>query len=491
MRRYRILGTVLLASSLGMPAFADARGAYEPIEAVRQALAKDDCAKALSLGRTTRDTTHPIGKDSAWLNSVIVFCEAKTGGETAKMYAEAMTATASEPSSDYVWITRLRYEAAQKQFAAAVLTVETMAQTHPAALNDVRTDGFFGLYQRMREADDETDMFRLLKVLNTSYKPTQPFADTEGLRLLYARKLYDRGDRKEASEIVNGIQSFGGLRQISADRDLRALQDPRVDLSVAAERQYVEDGVTLSQHPESLEGVMRVAGDLRRLGRYQDALTELESARTRIGDPKIFADLDRRQAGWWEELAITYAELGNYDQVVRSYRSATALNEGNSPNISQVLDFELQQTRFGHYQDALATLATATDDPRQRSPYGSMVYHYAHGCAAKLAGHDKDAAADVAYVLAHEKDGAGNVISLLLCVGDLDGAAASVLRQLDNSEERSNVLDMLSTFRPEPATAPMAAWIKRLPELEARADVRAAVAKAGGTQTFPFPREDF
>lgn len=459
---------------------------------MHQAFANNDCGMALSLGRTIRDTApESAGQDWAWVNSVVVFCEAKTGGETERMYKEALKATTSEPSSNYVWQTRLRYEAMHKQNTAAAVTIEAMAATHPDALNDLPTRALYGLNQALKDAGDDANQFRVLKALSATYKPTAPFADPEGLRLLYARKLYDKGDKAGAAEIINASQSFSSMREISADPDFRALQDPKVNLSVAAERQYVEDEITLSQHSDSLEGVIQVATDLRRLGRYQDALDKLENVRARMANADSFADYEQQRVWWWEHLAITYGELGNYDQVVQSYRSAIALGEAGQPNISQVLDLSLQQVRFGHYRDALATLATAPDDSKGRSPYGAMVFHYAHGCASKLAGHEADAAKDVAYALAHEKDGSGNTTLLLLCVGDLNGAAASILRALNKSEDRSGALDMLSDFRPEPANAPVSRAIRLLSEMKARADIRAAIAKAGGVQSFPFTREDF
>lgn len=481
-----------VASAFCAPAFATAGPPTDALQAMHQAFAQNDCKAALSLGRTIRDTApQSAGGDWAWVNSVIVLCEARTGGETPKMYEEALRATMSEPSSIYVWHTRLRYEAMHDQLKAVALTIEAMAATHPEALNDLPIRAVHSLNQQMSDAGDEADQIRILKAISATYKPTAPFADTEGLRLVYARKLYDKGDKAGAAAIINGVQSFSALREISADPDFRALQNPHVDLSIAAERQYTEDAITLSQHPGSLEGVIWVAADLRSLGRYQEALAKLESVRDRMGHSDSFADYDQQQLWWWEHLAITYGELGDYDQLVKSYRSAIALAEPGHPNVNQVLDLGLQQVRFGHYQDALATLAAATADPKLRSPYGAMVFHMGHGCASKLAGHDADAAQDVAYALAHEKDGPGNTTLLLLCVGDIDGAAASILRQLDNSEQRSGALDLLSDFRPGPASSPVSPGIKRIPELKARADIKAAVAKAGGVQSFPFTRDDF
>lgn len=102
------------------------------------------------------------------------------------------------------------------------------------------------MYQDLDSANEKDTAFRLLKVLVDAYQPDEPFANLEEVRLLYARKLYDKGDKTAARDLVNGIQTFSGLVGIATDPDFRALQDPKVDLRLAAERQYVEDQVTLS-----------------------------------------------------------------------------------------------------------------------------------------------------------------------------------------------------------------------------------------------------
>ncbi|HMI18143.1 MAG TPA: hypothetical protein VK533_01230 [Sphingomonas sp.] len=463
----------------------------EALRTIRQTYDRGDYSAALSMARHTLDdrSNPPSGDALMELNNVIVDCEYRAK-DMAKMYRDAMRATASEPSSIYVWRMRLGSEYNSKHYDAALTTITLMAQSHRAALNATPIRLFDALHALMKNAGDRDTDFRMLKILNDAYQPIAPFAEVEDLRLAYARQLYDANDKAAAVNLINGIQTFSGLVEVSTDPDLRALQDPKVNLQLAAERQLVEDQITLSQHPDILEGVTRVAGDLRRLGRYQDALAVLEKVRPRIGTPNGFSDRDYQQGSWWEGLATTYVALGDYDHAIESYRAGIGSGEFGQRNVSQVLDSALEQMRFGHYEDALVTLAAAPDKPGERSPYGEMVFHYAHGCAAWLAGHKQDAAKDIAYVTVHERDGPGNAVALSLCVGDLDAAAAHFIRDLNDPDERAGALEHLADFLPNAANVPEPPADKVLTQLKARADVKAAIEKAGGIPSFPFRRDD-
>ena len=489
MKRSLMIGLAGVATIVGTAAMADLVPAPPPPLAARHAFAQDDCKSALPLARQARDASPALtGNDLMWTNDIIVACEARAGDED-RMYQDALKATASDPSSPYVWRMRLFHEMDKARFDKMLVTIETMARSRQAALNALPIRLAFELHQRLDRAGDSADDFRLLKVLGTIYTPNEPFADVEGLRLLYARKLYARSEKAAATDLVNAIHGFSGLEALSVDPDLRALRVSNLDLSAAAEREYADDQALLARNPESLDGVIHVADDLRRLGRYQDALALLESVRAKVGKPG-FSDGLEQQTWWWDSLAETYLLLGDYPHMVENYRAAIALGENGGANISQLLNLAVEQIRFGHYQEALDTLANAKSGPDSISPYGEMVLHYAHGCAATLAGGLNDAAADLDYVAAHEKDGSLSAAGLFLCAGDIDRGAAILVHALNDADHRAGALEMLATYRPDATNVPPDPAAKRIPELLARPDIRAAVAKAGGVPNFPFRRDE-
>ncbi|MBA4010704.1 MAG: hypothetical protein C0481_02450 [Phenylobacterium sp.] len=94
------------------------------------------------------------------------------------------------------------------------------------------------------------------------------------------------------------------------------------------------------------------------------------------------------------------------------------------------------------------------------------------------------AKADLEYAAAHEADHQEALTILQLCTGDLDGAATTIIRRLDDPANRADALLLLSDFDPHRPTYPVTPDDLRLPEIKARADVQAAIARAGLVQRF-------
>jgi hypothetical protein len=117
-----------------------------------------------------------------------------------------------------------------------------------------------------------------------------------------------------------------------------------------------------------------------------------------------------------------------------------------------------------------------------------MEMRMARGCAHAVAGHEAEAKAELDYLLGHEPDHPEAVSDLLLCMADLDGAAASFIRRLDNPDQRVPALVQLSDYDPPPVPDPNDPIQTGLPKVKARADVRAAIARAGGIRRFPLQR---
>jgi tetratricopeptide (TPR) repeat protein len=195
------------------------------------------------------------------------------------------------------------------------------------------------------------------------------------------------------------------------------------------------------------------------------------------------ASLD--QFNWyWNGVAATETTLGHYDQAVAAYAKAAAFGERGGLNVSQVINLAETQNGFGRGADALKTLAVFADPKRRGSPFGEMQLRFARACANHLAGHEGDTAADLAYLKAHEKDGGPALSDALLCLGDMDAAAAAFIRRLDDPDRRAAVLLQLSDYDDPPVPLPADPVESRLAALKARPDVKAAIDRAGGTRRF-------
>lgn len=116
-----------------------------------------------------------------------------------------------------------------------------------------------------------------------------------------------------------------------------------------------------------------------------------------------------------------------------------------------------------------------------------MQLHGAHGCASFKLGKIDDARADLAFVREHEAVSPRTVVELQLCMGDLDAAAAAEIYRLDQISERADALLELCDYAPPPPTYRKSSWEIGIETLKRRADIQAAVARAGDIRRFDIP----
>jgi hypothetical protein len=155
--------------------------------------------------------------------------------------------------------------------------------------------------------------------------------------------------------------------------------------------------------------------------------------------------------------------------------------ESGEPNVSQLINLAEAQIWFGKPADALKTLQPF-EKSMPVSPYGELEMRMARGCAQSLAGNKAAAEADRAYIAAREKEHPEALTDLLMCLGDVDGAAAAFIRRLDDPARRLDALVQLSDYDPLPPAVPVNPLFAHLDSIRQRPDVKAAIARAGGTR---------
>jgi tetratricopeptide (TPR) repeat protein len=463
------------------------------LQAIAQASDSGDCPTVVRLGAPLIDAAEPTGLPSeaeALIYEMVANCEWATKAED-RAYAHALRGSALFGSNDGLWRTRLALELATKRYDAAVTTAEAMAQDRPAALNLFPSRWLWQLQRMLKDDGKAALRLRLVKILAADfYAPDDSSESTDSLRLLYAGLLVDKGDSAGARTAVARLSSPTPLIEASLDPRLRGFVPPGTDVRAAAEAELVRLQAAIGRHPDRLDPRIDAAGVLVQLGRPQQAATLLNEVALRIDDPAAFTDRDDKLSWWWDSLSRAYARLGRYDDAVAAFAKGAAIDEGGALNVSQVINLASLQIRFGHGDAALTTLAAFDDPKRTGSPYGEMELRWARGCARAVAGHPADAAADRAYAAAHEKDNPAALGGLLLCLGDMDGAASVLIRRLDDPDRRAAALADLSDYDDPPVALPPDPRASRLKALKARADVRAAIARAGGTARFRLQPDD-
>lgn len=417
-----------------------------------------------------------------------VRCE-ETTGKAEDAYRDTLIGTHIDAASDDLWKQRLALEIDAKKHEAAVITIEAMSNGRGAALNAIPSRWLIILDRQMKDKQEMALRRRLLAILTAPvYQSTEPTSPLDNFRRSYAELLFDAGEQAQALTVARQISHPSILLEFSVDPRFRTLLPADFDGRAGAER-YVQEMQALSVlHPEALDPVLEEAQWLVQLGRAQEALDLLLKARPLGQKGQQYEDLQEKLNWWWDSIARARVALNQYDEAIAAFRQGGQVQESGALNVSQVLNLAEAQLNFGRPRDTLATLEAFSATQHDVSGYGLMVYHYNHGCALAQLGETTKLAADLDYIRAHATESRGILRNMLLCTGDLDGAAKAFIDDLGTPDHRADALLDLSDYDPSPPGTPMGPVGRQLSALKKRADIRAAIARAGGIRHFRLQR---
>ncbi len=407
-------------------------------------------------------------------------------------YRHAFAGTALAAIDDATWRRRLLYELRDHRNEAAVATVEAMTNGRGAALNSVPSSWYYQFSTQLKTAGAADLRRRLLAILaGDGYDPDEPGATRDGFRHDYAEILYESGDHDAAGLLIRQIVYPSLLADISLDKRFRDFLPADFDLRKSVERALAESRALSAQHPDLIQPLNDVATFLQVLGRPQESLDALEPLRSSINDDEKLTDRDEQRVWWWDGVSRGERILGHNAQAAEALRKGGEAEENGGLNVSQVINLSELQMNTGHPAEALATLRVFDTGKRDVSPFGMMQITLNRGCAKTLIGKPADAAAEIAFARAHAKDAPAALTELLLCIGDIDSAAASLISRLGDAETRTAALRTLSIYDEPPVKLPAEPGAKAFDEVKARADVQAAIARAGGIRRFHVQKVTF
>jgi len=478
---------------LGLSNAARAEETDNRREASRRALAasqRNDCPEALRILKPLLKpgATDGMSAESAALTyHIAAICYARLDQKKEAQHA-ALAGTALPGAQDGLWRFRLSYDVHLKDHKAAVATVVAMTHGRGQSLNTTPMRILFQLNGQLRDAGADALHLQFLKIVtDDAYDPDQPGLTKDGFRRTLAEKLLAKGDTPAAASLVAAIETASILVELSLDQRFRAIMPANFDPRAAAERELGRTLAAIERHPRSLALLVDGAGVLRSLGRPKQAMELLETARSGGKTLSEHVDAEDYTNWWWDAVARTNEMLGKPDAAFAAYSEGAALKEDGAGNVSQMINLAHSRNRFGRFAEALKGLP-ATDAGLAVSPYGSMELRLARGCANAALGNAAAFAADLAYAREHAKDHRDVLPGLLLCTGDMDGAATAVIANLEDSDYRVQMLLSLSDYDPQLPGHPVDPYLKALDALKQRPDVKAAIDKAGGIRRIALQR---
>lgn len=306
--------------------------------------------------------------------------------------------------------------------------------------------------------------------------------EIDGLRLRLIMGLLRRDRLDDAGPVVARLISPASLARIGIDRRFQPLWPaiearlgPGADIADAA---FV--GATKARFdaaPTSLIARLGYAEALNIASREPEALAVLDVART----PAELAALGDREV-WLVNLQA--ALLGDAGQIDAALARYAALNTtpvaGRAAMAATMINHALFALSVDRPKEALAAADFADANGAAGNDFGRAYLAQARSCALTLLGKPADAAAQAAPVLAHPEVNADAALAVMICLGQRDAAAALIIRQLGDPDERMDMLFELQPFLiADRAGARDVRQRAALRQLKQRGDVKAAFLKAG------------
>ena len=381
-----------------------------------------------------------------------------------------------------------------KNDAVTVEAFHSLAAGSPVQFSRLESRLIIGAMEAARRldatGDAELEVHETLLARGFTFPDRSP---DDGVRVAHARLLAERGQLDRARERLATVVAPASILTVRTHRVFDPLRaDPaferRLDMRAAAEASLARARAAAAADPRKVDRTLRLVGALVTLGRLDEALAEVERVLVLTRDPESASRLDDlgERVNW---LLNRKAQLlYDLDRPVEGravFREAIAVGEDGKPNVSQIINFATLLEQEGRPTEALSMLRKVG----RASPYGEMWIASVRACAADQLGDTAARRSAIAYLREHERNNVAALARALLCVNDIDGAAALFIRRLRDRSERSDALMSLQVYSPPRGKAlpRRAVRADRLARVRDRLDVRAAVEVVGRIEKVPLP----
>lgn len=376
--------------------------------------------------------------------------------------------------------------------AAAVEGLHALSASDPAQFDTLPARFVWGALRAARRLDPGGD--EALRVHEALAARNYAFPDNDAddsLRVDHARLLTARGEVARARARLETVIDPRLILTLRIDRTFDPLRgdagfERRLDVAAAAEASLARARAEAARDPRKLSRVLALAQALRTLGRNEEALAVLDQAITKAqgaGGAASFDDTPQYLNWILNEKAYVLYDLNRPNEARNVFGESIAVGEEGEPSVSQVINFASMLAAEGRAADAIQVVSTVGE----ASPYGDMWVASVRACAAQQIGDAALRDEAMAFLRSHEDDNVAALARALLCVNDIDAAAALYIRRLGDPAERAGALIALQTYRrtPRPALPQEQTLYERLEQVRARADVRAAVEAVGRIEEVP------
>lgn len=476
----RIGLAALIAAAISAGGAAAAKTGSEELAALAHAVDQAGCDADRAKRLTRRKDFDQMGsaeRSLAW--SIVAMCDPKAQEDA------LLKATVEPDALAFAWSMRAADLARRGKLTEAVAALDNAVDRRSDETFTLDDDFAFDLAQALR-GDDQTYSRYAWALYRADWRPKDPFYGGDWIWVKLARLLVEAGQADSARQVLERVEAPEDLLGVSLDKRFDGLGAPpeRFELVGVTERVLAEHRSLLAERPRDGMGIITVSMRLRMLGRQQEALELVDQA---LATAELIFDDDGGDHRNWvvNERAVLLMELGRHDEAVRAMQAAAQMKEsGEATNVSQTINLASFLNSAGRHDEAIAVLAAFDRLPTKvASPYGWMWIWTERTCAYTRLGRQQEAANALALTSANAKENQKARLKALLCVGDTEGAAQSLMTRLEDREDRIRALITLSRYKvPAARTAFGGELAAQMEKVRARPDVLQAVAAVGRTR---------
>jgi hypothetical protein len=463
--------------------------ASQQLADARRLLADKDWPKALSALRSIIDSKSFSKLDSDTQYQVLTISgrTALDHGPPALAFGYLVRVTSMRQATDSDWYARMWAAGKLENQSATVSALTVLVQRWPDRARQLNDDYILHMLKVAKQLRDGSELPLLQSLYDAHWKQKWDIEPSSSWRDL-ALGLLERGQLRRANAVAAHVTDPYVLIAMRADGRFDALvaaNPAQFDIVAAAPRELETLQAASEATPRSLELKWRVIKALLNRQHHGAALAASDSVLSDIRSTnfpeRLYDDFADQQSTFFYYRATALERLQRWDEAVAQMSAASLLPEKYGGNVDQIIDLGMPYCDLGRPNDGLSAIAKLT---AKTSAFGDMHLEYVRLDASIQLGDSEQASRSLAYMRAHRADAPVSYKYALLIANHVDQAAAELIRELLDKDERQHALLSVQIFAPTPDTPRNLELEARRRAVINRSDVQAAIQKVGRVDSY-------
>ena len=385
------------------------------------------------------------------------------------------------------WHQRLRAAYMIEDYVDSANSIAVIARRWPQGLDQIRERAILDISSQLEKAaaNRGARMALLAALFDANWK--NEGREPNWLWKDLARSLVETGDTPHATEVIARIDEPEIVVAIRADRRYDALMRARsggYDVARVMKRERAHLDALRTQRRDRLFPIVSVLDVDVRDGQAERALALADEVIARVAAEGMSVYTDGEEWYIWvlDARARALSRLGRWDDAVTQLRKATRRPESGGMNVSQVLNLARLLARLERVDEA----EEAMEELGSMSPFGRMQLALNRVMIAAAKGDGAALDKQLKAMRDARTDSMGTYQSALVQADRSDEAAALLVERLRSEDWRGDALAEVQTYADIVEAPRDKLHMERWRAILARKDVQEALDAVGRIERAPF-----